>query len=59
MFGLKLPKQDVVYAVVMTRLWRGYPHVLNGDVERGNDDDDSGSDGTRARGLFGPGRGRS
>ena len=59
MFGLKLPKQDVVYDEVVTHLWRGCLALKVG--KRGeahvNDDDDDDSNGTRA--SFLPGRARA
>ena len=59
MFGLKLPKQDVVYADMITHLWRDCLALRVG--KRGeahvNDDDDDDSNGTRASSL--PGRARA
>ena len=60
MFGLKLPKQDVVYADMITHLWRDCLALRVG--KRGeahvNDDDDDDSNGTRAGPFCQGGRAR-
>ena len=60
MFGLKLPKQDVVYADMITHLWRDCLALRVG--KRGeahvNDDDNDDSNGTRAGPFCQGGRAR-